>query len=482
MKQISHNQMLSSLHALSVQENNEVYAVGGFVRDIILGRPVKDIDVVVTTNADKFARKYSRLIKGDFVILDKENKIFRIIKKSTNNIYTVDISDMRGKNIETDLNLRDFTINSIAVLLNGKPIKSNNKSFIDPANGIADINKKIIRATYAGAFADDPLRILRAYRLAATLNFTMDKTTEELIEAYSFQLARISAERIKEELFKIFSCPDSAGWISRLADACIIEHIIPEVLLMKKSTDYYFHEHGLWEHSIKTLESLENIVYNIKYMFRKTAHKLNEHLAAIVTGEVNRLVILKFCSLFHDAGKPAAISIEQDKVRFYGHEKKGAGIAVEILKRLKSSSREMRIAESVIGNHMRPANLSSAKCLSDRTIFRYFKDLSEEGIDVLLLSLADRYSYKCCNKISPTKATSLNNQLVFTKKMFFQYYYRKNKINPPVLISGSELMSLFNIPEGPEIGRLLSILMEAQADGRVKSKKEAINYLKELIN
>ncbi len=481
MRTISNKYIFRNIYRLFKKENVRAYAVGGFIRDIKMKRQTHDIDIVVSTRAMSMAKKYSHLVQGNFVILDNENKIYRVLKKSGNKLFTIDFSLMRGKNIEDDLNSRDFTINAIARLIDSSSPRFNDKSLIDPLKGLRDIEHKIIRKVSERIFADDSLRLLRAYRFAATLKCRIETGTEEIIHENVKLIKNASAERIKDELFKILSVDNSCKWIDRMSDNGLLEHIIPEVSLMKKARDHYYHINSLWEHSVKTLESLEKIMYDINSIFPMASSRLRRHLESEIAGGIKRAVILKFCSLFHDIAKPATATDEHDRVRFYGHEKKGAGMAVCILKRLRASNREARLAEILIGQHMRPANLSISKKLTDRAIFRYFRDTDEAGIDILLLSLADRYSYKCCKIAGPNKFLPLKKQMEFTNKMANHYYYKKSKINPPYLLNGNDIMKNFGINEGPRIGKLLNIVRESQAEGKVKSRKSAIKLLKEYI-
>jgi poly(A) polymerase len=477
------------------KSRTKVFVVGGFLRDLLLGRETKDFDLVPEGNAQRFARSLARKAEGRFVLLDEKNRIYRVVIEKGKEIFNLDFSQMRGEKIEEDLLLRDFTVDAMALRLDliednfgilRRP-KHLSRVIVDPYGGMIDLKKKLIRKTSHRIFDDDPLRLLRGYRLSATLEFAIEKETEEEIEQKVALIKGMAKERVRDELCKILSVPQSYKYFQRLNRVGLLSRIIPEIEMMKEKPENYYHREGLWGHSLETLKSLEEILANLHRLFPGMSRKIMAHFAEKIFGEVERKTLLKWAGIFHDIGKPKTIKREGERVRFFGHEEAGTSLVMEIMERLKFSNKAIKIIARIVAHHMRPGNLSEASRLTERAIHRFFRDLSEEGVDTLLLSLADRYSYL---KILPERDKELgwemskksikkNEQTV--RKMLTRYYYHKEKVLPEPLVRGNEIMERFNLPQGPQIGKLLRRVGEAQAGGKLKNKEDAFQFLKKIL-
>lgn len=482
------------------KSNRKIFLVGGSLRDLLLGRETGDFDFVPEGDAEKFARNFASEVRGSFVLLDEKNRIYRVVKhkiskKKDKQIFNLDFSQMRGKEIKEDLLLRDFTIDAMAVRLDQvegslrtlKRAKLLSRLIIDPSGGTGDLKKRIVRRTSRKIFDDDPLRLLRGYRLAATLEFAIEKKTEDEIKKKVNLIKSVARERIRDELFKILSVPQSYRYLQRLHRIGLLNRIVPEIKIMKEKPGNYYHREGLWGHSLETLKSLEEIFANLVKLFPRMYSKIMTHLDEKIFGEVERKSLLKWAAIFHDIGKPKTVRREEGRVRFFGHDEKGASLVMEIMQRLKFSNKAIKIVEKTVKHHMRPGNLNEAPRLTDRAIHRFFRDLSEEGVDTLLLSLADRYSYR---KILPERdkkfaieisRKSIRKHEQTVRKMLNKYYYHKERILPKPLVRGDEIMESFNLPQGPLIGKLLKRVAEIQAGGKLKNKEEALQFLKKTL-
>lgn len=474
--------------------------MGGLLRDLLSGRETNDFDLVPEENAEEFARSFASEVGGSFVLLDEKNRIYRVVKqkiseKKGKEIFNLDFSQMRGKKIEDDLLLRDFTIDAMAVRLDWiegnlrilKRVKFLSKLVVDPSGGMVDLKKKVIRKICPRIFDDDPLRLLRGYRLAATLGFAIDRETENEITEKVDLVKGVARERVRDELFKILSTSQSYRYIRRLQRVGLLTKIVPEIEVMREKPENYYHREGLWGHALETLKSLEEILSSLVKLFPGMSRKLIVHLNEKISGEVERGALLKWAAIFHDIGKPETVRKEDGRVRFFGHEEAGTSLVVEIMERLRFSNKAIKIVDRIVENHMRPGNLSEVSQLTDRAIHRFFRDLSEEGVDTLLLSLADRYSYR---KILPERGRepgseisrkSIKKHEKTVRKMLSRYYYHKERILPKPLIRGDEIMKSFNLPQGPLIGKLLTKVGEAQAGGKLKSREEAFQFLKKIL-
>lgn len=451
--------------------NEKVYIVGGWLRDKLLGRANRDLDVVTAKNPLTLAKKFSRAVNGTFVTLDKKNMVYRVVLKGATEIEYIDFSKMKAPDIISDLMKRDFTVNSMAAEI-WSDGELDTRNILDPSNGTLDINKRIIRITSQKSFTDDPLRMLRAFRIAAELGFGIEPKTLNNITKSSGLILYSAAERVRDELVKMFAARDSACWVIYLEKSGLLERLIPEITPMKKSArKFYFHPKGLWQHSQETLESIENLLQNLSKYFPETHTEIERHLEMPLSSGMDRKTLLKFVALLHDCAKPQCAIKSGKKTRFLGHEKKGAAMIDKILRRLRVGSREISIAKSITGSHMRPVSLSQAGTVTQKASFRLFRDVGENTPDLLLLSLADWHSYK---RIKTNKPKDLKKQEAVLRELVSRYFKHKVKQTVPRLIDGNELMKQLDLEPGPLIGGLLKEVAEAQALGKISTSKEAI--------
>ncbi len=475
--------ILKELLKLSKREKVDIFLVGGFLRDLLLQKKTVDYDIVIDKDAKELARKFSKNIKGAFVLLDDENKIYRVVKRlkkkqNTKEAVNIDFSQMRGESIEDDLALRDFSVNAIAIKLDvNSVITGIRENIIDPFGGMKDLRKKIIRAVDDRIFTDDPLRLLRAFRLAAVLNFKIEIRTKRLIKKDSNLIKKVSGERIHEEIIKILSVKDSSDYIVEIDNIKLLSRIIPEIEPIKKAFRYYYHKKGLWGHSLDSLRAFEEIDNNLSRLFPKVRNELKAYLDELIVNGVKRYTILKFAALFHDIGKPETLTRKEGKVRFFGHEEKSIKIVKKIMLRLRFSNRETRTAEKVIRFHMRPGTLSQNKVITDKAIWRFFRDTLDEGIGVLLVSLADYYAYR--RQAESQKDIRKHGKAI--RKILYRYFIHREVVKPRLLLNGTDIMRNFSLPQGPMIGKLLGNLEEAQAESKIKNKKGALSFINSIL-
>ena len=451
----------------------KVYVVGGWLRDLLLGRSNRDLDVVSSGDPLSAARRFARAAGGSFVILDRKNRVYRVVLKDESELEYVDFAKMKARVITADLMKRDFTVNSMAaeVLAGGE---LDLKDVIDPSSGKADIKKRVIRMTYAGSFFDDPLRILRAFRIACELGFDIEPATIKAARSSSRLILKSAPERSRDELLKIFACGDSSAWISYLEKTGVLEKLIPEITPMKRSARrFYFHPKGLWQHSMLTLESMENIIAGIGKYFPDTHEAIEEHMRTPLSSGSDRKSLLKFVAVLHDCAKPIVAKKFKNKTRFLGHEKKGARMLERIFRRLRMSAKEISVAKNLVENHMRPVSLSQSGTVTQRASFRLFRDMGENTPDLLLLALADWHSYK---SIQTGKPKNLKVQQAVLKELVYRYFAQRDRRDAPKVIDGNILMDKLGLEPGPIIGALLKAVNEAQFLGKVKTNDEALAF------
>lgn len=459
---------ISKLRRIAGEENVQVYIVGGFIRDVLLGRSFCkcDFDFAVDRKAISFAGKFASAAGGTFVLLDKEKRSARVVLRRKGTSISFDFSALRGRGIEQDLMLRDFTINSLALTVTGR-----DKQIIDPCNGCLDVKRRVIRTYNAENIKNDPVRIMRAYSLSALTGMRFEKETLSCIRNCAELILTAPAERVIEEMFKIFSVQKSFPIISRLDNDGILGRIFPEINAMRGVSQNDYHHLDVWRHSLEALRCYEMFYRRKLEKYQDIKAYLSEE---IVAGR-SRNQLIKFSLLLHDVGKPLTRKRINGRVTFYEHSTEGEKIAESILKRLKFSVKEIRFVKLMIREHQRPGYLAEMKKPSEKAIYRFFRDAQGEVPAISLLSLCDLRAARG-GALSAARRRSHERIMFSLVKRFFEQAGKK-----PVkkLLNGNDVMKILKVAPGPIVGQIMAALNEAQALGEIKNKCEARKFVKE---
>jgi poly(A) polymerase len=492
---ISESWLPETIHAaiLSLGKGEPIFLVGGAVRDAILSKPRRDFDFVVKGSVRQKAKKIADRIGGDFYPLDENRQMMRVLwHPLPGEAITLDFSEMQGDSIEDDLLQRDFTINSLAVL------PSNPERLIDPLGGAQDLKNKILRRSKPGSILNDPVRTIRAVRLAVQFDLSIEPDTSSEIHHAADQLVRISAERVRDELFRILGGVKPAAAIRIMIRFGLLKSILPEIMLLAGVEQSSPHKMDVLEHTLTCVDRLESI---LNVLSHKTNHQyvsnltngeilaslgdfspmLVDHLEERVTADRTRRSLLTFSALFHDIAKPETKTTIQDgTVHFYRHEIMGTKIAAARLKSLACSNAEISAVEKIICNHMRPNLLRKSQVhLSGRAIYRFFQSCGNEGVGVCLISMADMLA----KRSGPPENNEWTDLLEINKRLLDGWYnHRVDKINPPRLVGGEELMECLSLQPGPIVGEILAAITEGQAAGEISSREDAINFARNWKN
>lgn len=442
--------------------------VGGFVRDWLLERTgERDVDLVVPGDPLPAARGLAAALGGTLVPLDPTTA--RIVFSHAGERWHLDLARLRARDLEADLWGRDFTIDAMAVEAGPTGVR-----LLDPAGGRADLQQRVVRATSAAVFREDPLRLLRAVRLAAQLHFRIAEETQHAIRADALRLARASGERIRDELFKIFGCPQAAPLVPLLRDLGLLAPVIPEAAAMERVPASSPHRLPLWEHAVETLRSLEELLVDLRLHLSAQAEGLRQQLREPVEGEITRGALLKVFALLHDVGKPETRTVAPDgRVRFLGHEVRGAEILRRVAGRLRLGRRATDLLVAWERGHLRPIGLAQLPAVSSRARFRFFRDLGEDGVELLLHAVADVRATRGSG--SPEAAA----QLVLGRELLDYWQGRFRPLRERPLVRGEEVMAQCGLPPGPLVGHLLERLNEAVAGGQVRTRDQALRLLAE---
>jgi poly(A) polymerase len=495
-------------HLLAIKKK-QGYIVGGFIRDWLLKRETNDIDIAVSGAAITIAREVAREIGGKFVLLDNVNNIARVVviedaqpgRTSQNQElrgaeWHFDFSSFTG-DIESDLARRDFTINAMALELSQfvtastATTKSSRKSanplaekrlplkLIDPFSGKEDLRDKIVRGVREQIFEADAARLLRAVRFAAELDFTIEPNTESLICRYSQAITEVPGEKVREELLRLLTMPRAAYYLRYLDKLGLLLALIPELADGKGVEQPTVHFWDVFEHSLQTVAAVEFLIRESDWEYSNEdmlstapwSDVIDNHLSQEVSSGSNHKVLLKLSGLFHDIAKPMTKSIDDTgRARFLGHTKQGAAMTAHILERLRFSNREIKLVESLVYHHLRPAQMANDELPTQRAIYRYFRDTGEAGIDILLLALADYLASR--GPLASMEEWRKHCQLI--NYILAEHDKQQAKILPVGLIDGHDIMDAFDLAPGSLIGKLLAVVNEAHASGELSTREEAL--------
>ena len=466
---------INKIYKISQRQKFKLYLVGGFLRDLYIGRLKKDYDLDFATekNAIKIARFFANKLKCGFVVLDKVHGTARVVYQDKNARHTIDFSDFRAKTLKEDLYKRDFTINTIALSLDKiKELGDFKKSVIDYFHAFTDIDNKKIKIINKDSFDDDPLRILRAFSLSAVLGFAINKPTLDLIRKKRDLLKTTPGERINEELFKILSISNSTEIFKNMDRLKVLEVFIPQIKVMYGVRQGPYHHLNVWRHSLETLRQLELHTKQLPQEDRITAY-----LVELITASHSRFQLIKLAALLHDIGKPESMFIEDGKTKFHGHERIALKIIEAISKRIRLSTKETELINKIVLWHLRPGYLADSQTLTNRARFRFFRDTQNEAISVLLVSLADQRA----TRGPKTFSTNRRRHERVVSELIKEYFLKSEEEKPPRLITGHDLIKNFGLKPSPLIGKTLAEIEEAQAVGLIRNKCHALERAERFI-
>ena len=473
---------LMSLADFAASEGVAIYLVGGSVRDLLLGRETEDLDFAVTGDASSFARKFADLANASFVPLDEEHDTARVVfrKGKFKACPYMDFSGIRGADIVEDLGARDFTINSMAIDLR-QAANTCEAAVIDPHGGTEDLDNGLIRITSAQSIKADPLRMLRAYRFAATLDFTIDEATVSVIQNSVSLLKSISVERIREELFRTLTADRSVCHVKAMDDVGLLEQIFPEIERMRGMEQNDYHHLDVWGHSMLTLEFLEQNPTPIS--LERYFAKVEDYLAYESVRGRSTMSILKLAALLHDVGKPAARTMDAGgRIRFLDHNKNGAEVMGDIARRLKLASRETSFLKEIVKYHLYPLNMmvylrrSRGRKQKTRAMRRFIHRTGPQCLAILLLAFADVRATQGARRRADDEET-----LAQLMGEIADMYFQEVRSPMPKLVTGSDLIKEFSLAASPEIGKLLQQVKKAQMDGLVKTQDEAMEMVRNIL-
>ena len=474
----AHRRLASDLAELCREVNHEVYLVGGAVRDALLGRAVHDMDLTLAADGLALGRKLADRLRCPFVPLDDTDRTGRVVLRSG---FTIDISSFKGDTLETDLRKRDFTINAMAFRL--ADVLDGRGSLVDPLGGAADLAAGRLRAVSEASFRDDPLRILRAFRLAGQFNLDITPETAAWIEACDEDLHRVSGERLLYELALILGARRTAGRVSVMVRSGVFRFLFPgwkgqaaPVLTRRLertdrliARDVFLEDHGLYAHlpdSGARLAGGRSILWIIRYA-SLVLHRIRAGGAdtGLETAEGADGADTDLETVEGADGADAAL----ETVEIGGG---GADTALETVEgavdRLRLSKRERQALHQLVFGASRLLVAAAVRDPDDEALCRILRGTKDDTPGAALLALAH----------GPDEGSAAGGRTAKAVRRLLRMYTRYGSVRATgPLLSGADVMADLDLSEGPEIGRVLDKLETIRIMHDIRTREQARKLL-----
>ncbi|HXV05070.1 MAG TPA: HDIG domain-containing protein [Solirubrobacterales bacterium] len=445
----------------------EAWIAGGAVRDAALGRAVTDLDLAVPGDPATAAKAIARAGEGHAFELSAEFATWRAVAPDRS--WQVDVTALRGETIEADLAARDFTLGAVAVpLAGGEPI--------DPYGGLADLERRLLRAVGEDSFAADPLRLLRAARLAAELELEVEPVTVALARAAAPRAAEPAGERQLAELRQLVAGPRPLRGIELLDELGLTPIVLPELEGLRGVEQGPNHHLDVHDHTLAVLERTLEVEADLERFAGERAVEARALLAEPLADEMSRGTALRFGALLHDIAKPATRAVRDGWVTFFGHDREGVEIVGRICERLRASRVLTRHLQALTLHHLRLGFLVPEAPLPARRVHDYLRATEPVGVDVTLLSVADRLSARGPGPLAGEEAVEAH--LGLAREMLVAALDWRRDGPPEPLLRGDELAAELGLDEGPRLGELLAELEAAQYAGEVRTREQAVEHLR----
>ena len=442
------------------------WIVGGTVRDRLLGRETTDLDIALAGDAEAAARAVARVARGTPFALSDAFGAWRVVGRG--HAWHVDVVRLRDDDLDADLAARDFTVNAMAEPLAGGEL-------LDPHGGRADLEARRLRMVSAAALADDPLRTLRAARIATELELAVEPETAAVVRERAPELHRVAAERVFQELKKIVTGDRPVEGLELMEELGLTPVVLPELGALRGVEQNVFHHRDVHGHTLEVLGSVAHLETGPPEL-GEHAGAVRELLAEPLADELTRGGGMRFAALLHDAAKPLTRGMRPDgRVTFVGHDAEGARLARDVLRRLRASARLADYVAALTRHHLRLGFLVHERPLSRRAVWRYLSATDPYAADVTVFTVADRLATRGKNA-EPAIAAHLE----VARDMLGPALARRHEEPPEPLVRGDELARELGV-RGQEIGRLVAELEEAQYAGEIRTREDALSLARSLL-
>lgn len=451
----------------ALQGTEGIWIVGGAVRDAALGREVTDLDLAVAGDPGAVAKAIGKELGEHAFELSAEFRTWRIVARDDG--WQIDVTALRGDSIEADLGERDFTIGAVAVPLDGEEP-------IDPYAGLTDLADRRLRVVSDHSFDADPLRLLRAPRLAAELDLEIEPRTADLARAAAAKAGDPAGERQLAELRQLMGGPDPLRGLALLGELGVEGAVLPELELLRGVEQGPNHHLDVYDHTIAVLEHTLEVEADLERFAGERAAEVQALLDEPLADEIDRRTALRFGALFHDIAKPQTKAEFNGFVGFKGHDEVGAEVIGSICGRLRASRKLTGHLQALARHHLRLGFLIAEMPLPPRRVHAYLRATDPVTVDVTLLTVADRLSARGAGPIASPEMVAAHLQLA--REMVAAGLDWRREGPPAPLLRGDEITAELGIEPGPELGSALAELEAAQFAGEVTDRAGAIEHLR----
>jgi poly(A) polymerase len=433
--------------------DEKYYLVGGTVRDHLLNLTSNDLDIVCTCDTRTIARKIADEYSGAFYMLDEERNTCRVIVAEPGGKKLLfDFAQLRNEDIEIDLRDRDFTINAMAIDLSLPGV------IIDPLHGKRDLERKVLTPCSESSFDDDPVRMIRAVRYAVGLGLSISEDVKNQISGALTRLMNVSAERKRDELFKILQCSNAEISFRLLNDLGLLKALEIEPaninVTIRRLGEFESFTNALVNEQDKRTpvgRTWSQLLSEIEVV----RVDLGQHLDRVITDGRSMYSLDKLTVILWDLPEP---------------------IVTSFITALNLSNQE----SDTILKMFRMRNqiydfYGDVGSLEDRSIYRYFKALGQSGVDLAIISMVDQI----CEFSSVGSTSALSKAYGITVQLVRAWFKRISVVSPAPLLRGTDLFMEFDLSPGPLIGNLLEGLREEQAAGTVHTRQEALTWVED---
>jgi poly(A) polymerase len=458
-----------------------LHVAGGAVKDCLLGHPLSDVDIVFPPEAADVAACFAVRTGATRIALrqDEPDKMMeRVVVRQGDESLLFDFTACRGPSIESDLAGRDFTLTAMALPLDAF-VSGDISRLVDPFGGRGAIHDKEIRALSDESFRQDPLRLLRTFRLAAELGFTIQGETLEKVRRDGALLGTVSGERVRDEIFRILEVSPCHPCIEAMDGVGLLGQVFPEMAAMKDVEQDGYHALDAWSHTMLCLKELESLLANPGEEFGDAGADFRDYLTdALVRGR-SRAALLKLAALLHDAGKPDRVSRDvEGQTHFYGHAAAGEAIAEAVAERLRLAKAERDYLNLLVVNHMHLVHLTAGTSRTRRSVLHFFRKYGEDYRALLLLFAADTRA------TAGPKMTSERVRLIRDAVTEMLRLYEEDlrpRLQAPPLLTGRDLIDRFGLKPGALIGEILRKVEDARLEGLVLDRDSALEVAAGLL-
>jgi len=456
---------LAALVAPLAPLGDGAWAVGGGVRDALLGRPVADLDVAVVAHAGQAAAALARAHSATRFRLSRAFGAWRV--QGGGLPYQVDVTPLQGPDLDEDLGRRDLTVNALALPVSADP------RVIDRHGGLADLEARRLRAVRDSAFADDPVRLLRVARLAEQLGFAIDPATAGAARRDAVRIWEAPGERLADELSAIARLrhPDRA--FARLDEVGALGALVPQLEASRGVDQSPYHHADVLGHTLDVVRHAADLVADPEPVFRSRAARVAAVLAEPLADELTRGQALILPALLHDMAKPATREVTPEgRITFRGHDRLGAEMADELLRRLRTSTRLREFVARCVRMHLPLGFMVHRTPLSLREIDRYLRATAPCQVEIIVLTVADRLA----THGPRTSESAIRRHLVLAREMMDAHFTLEDRGPIQPLLAGDEVAEALGRAPGPWLAELLEALREEQVVGAVRTREQALGF------